>query len=90
MIDVAEQAFRIARRRAVLRLHPTLMRKWPAGSIRDDLYRITCEEKFPVDSIGELRGALRALASSGDYPDWLRALAKDLASDGRMKRLFRF
>jgi CRISPR-associated endonuclease/helicase Cas3 len=85
LIDVAEQAFRAARLRALLRLHPALMRNWPAGSVRAELERIACKDEDPVDSIRELRRALRALATSTDYPDWLRTLAKDLASDGRVK-----
>ncbi|HKM52277.1 MAG TPA: type I-U CRISPR-associated helicase/endonuclease Cas3 [Isosphaeraceae bacterium] len=87
LIDIAEQAFRIARRRALLRLHPSLMKKWPVGLVRDEFHRIACEEEFPAEATGELRGALRALASSEDYPDWLRLLTSDLASDSRMKIL---
>jgi CRISPR-associated endonuclease/helicase Cas3 len=85
LLDVAEQTHRIARRRAILRLHPSLMKPWPAGPVRDELHRIACKEDLPEDAIGDLREALRGLAGSGDYPDWLRSLAAALAADPRLR-----
>ena len=89
-LDVGDQAFRLARAKVVLRLHPDLVDAWPdslaakatAKSLLDEGFARKYEEDAGeiVDGVGEL---LTELASS-DVPEhwsWLPQAAKELTTE---------
>jgi CRISPR-associated endonuclease/helicase Cas3 len=83
----AEVAYRNARRRAILRLHPDLMATWPASPERDTLRRLASGEDEPEDRAAEIREALLGLAGTEGCPEWLRAASESLGGDNRLKIL---
>lgn len=89
-LDVGDQAFRLARAKAMLRLHPDLVDAWPdsltAKARAKLLLGHDLAQKYEedageiVDGIGEV---LRELASSTvpEHWSWLRQAAKELGTE---------
>lgn len=81
-IDIAERAYRAAGRRAVLRLHPRVMARWPGGSKQELLALVN----DPDDALGrwaDLREALRDLAAAEGFPDDLAHTINQIVGDKR-------
>ena len=100
-LDVGDRAYRLARAKPILRLHPQLVDDWPdsfttkgnAGELLKDL-----EQKYdddPLELGNALRKLLQELADSGSIPEhwsWLPKAAKELSkeySGSSMARAYR-
>ena len=101
VLDIGDQAHRMARAKPILRLHEALVRVWPdsvsaksaALSLLEDL-KLQHEEE-PEEIAAGMRDLLAELATA-DVPagwDWLRHAAEELraefASTGRLLREYR-
>ncbi|MGH9340599.1 MAG: type I-G CRISPR-associated helicase/endonuclease Cas3g [Acidobacteriota bacterium] len=88
-IDIAERAYPLARRKALLRLHPNLIAFWPEGNARENLIALAKSvppnEALPDDwseRSADLPAQLVAVAD--DLPEdlsWLSAILRLFASD---------
>ncbi|HEX7114951.1 MAG TPA: CRISPR-associated endonuclease Cas3'', partial [Steroidobacter sp.] len=92
IIDLAERANFLARRRAVLRLHPDVLAQWPESVARDDLIALAqsddLEERLaePEEVISRLRELLFSVATQESLPEWLRRIAEILSNDRQLER----
>lgn len=89
VLDVGDEASRLARAKPILRLHPALVKDWPAqytADTADELLK-DLEQKYDDDphEVGDaLRELLRELADSESLPErwsWLPEAAKELREE---------
>lgn len=83
VIDRGDQAFVLARDRAVLRVHQQAVASWPSGEGKSALLALAANsDDSEALSERELRQAVRAhlqaLAKNPESPGWLRAAARHL------------
>ena len=101
VLDVGDGASRLARAKPILRLHPALVKAWPASVVAkgtaDELLK-DLEQKYDDDphEVGDaLRELLRELADSESLPErwsWLPEAAKELSeeySGSKLDRAYR-
>ena len=83
-IDRGDEANALSRSKAVLRLHPALLDKWPASTSRTRLSQIAEAEEMPEDAC-ELRDLLRSCCEAGGCPAAVRPIVQALACDHRLQ-----
>lgn len=88
--DWGERAHRLARAKAMLRLHPKVIDGWQAGQAGQRLIELAKQgqarlDEDPVGLVTELREALTALGEVTAY-SWLAEIARHLAQDKHLKR----
>ena len=97
VLDVGDEASRLARAKPILRLHPALEKDWPAKDTADELLK-DLEQKYDDDphEVGDaLRGLLQELADSESFSErwsWLPEAAKELSeeySGSKLDRAYR-
>ena len=93
VIDWADRAYSRMRGKALLRLHPDVMKQWPPSAALDRMSALAQAAAQRLDDdpdalADELRDALAAWADSldGDHWGWLATLASALAADKQLVR----
>lgn len=89
--DWGDRAHRLARAKAVLRLHPKIIAGFPERPTTTRLLRLAEEASERLDEdlnglVENLQKELAALASDPSYPQWLREIANSLAADRKLAR----
>lgn len=82
-VDLGDQAYRNARGQSILRIHPELLRHYPACAAKQHLVDMDKSE-LPENTV-ELREYLSELADAAHDTPWLANAARDLAKDRRLK-----
>jgi len=89
--DWGERAYAMMRDRAILRLHPGVLRQWPETEGLQ-VFAETGPARLALDDgdglVDELKAALSEWSANLESPrwDWLRHLAENLAADPRFAR----
>lgn len=91
VLDWGDRAHRQTRGKALLRLHPEVIKQWPECVARTHLLELANEarvryEESPDMLVRELHDALMSLAKDEGAPDWLHKIALHLARDKRLHR----
>lgn len=91
--DVADAAFRRARSKAILRLHPALIDSWVKSPATVRLVKLIAQEELnnrvsESEFAEELREVLEALSKEEVQPSWLKESAAALCAErlGRFRR----
>ena len=96
MLDVGDQAHRLARAKPLLRLHKKLVEAWPQelGAVKKETGELLEEinqkhEQDPDGVADNLRGILNALVVNAPEDSWLGEAASELANEFRGAKLRR-
>jgi CRISPR-associated endonuclease/helicase Cas3 len=79
-VDLGEQAFRLSRDRALLRLTPSLVTGWPTAVVTAELRELARSDEVPEEE-DLLQGILEHLESHSETPAWLKQISAELAAD---------
>jgi CRISPR-associated endonuclease/helicase Cas3 len=91
VLDWGDRAHRIARAKALLRLHPKVISAFPKTPSTERLRLIAAQARLRLEDDAEsladdLRATFFDMAGNGDMPEWLREIAASLATDNKLAR----
>lgn len=89
VLDWGDRAYRIARAKAMLRLHPQVMSSLPKTPSLEQLRRLAVEaakrlEEDPESLADDLRMIFSGMGSEAATPEWIREIASSLANDKKL------
>ena len=87
--DWGDRAYLQARGKAVLRLHPEVLKQWPQSEPCSRLAELATNAQNRLDEdpdslLNDVKAALLAVAEASETPAWLKRIAENLSTDRKL------